>query len=114
MYRTTGATNYYDRSAKIDSLAHVKLFCKELVDQKIFSKQNSRCRGRQQDSAIFKTAPDLYAMGGRAIGGGEPLRKYQSKARCNWKAVTCMDEDDDSLDGFEFDEADDEILEGDI
>lgn len=59
MYRTTRATNYYDRSAKADSLAHVELFCKEMVGQKIFSKQDGRYKGRKQDSAVFYIAPDV-------------------------------------------------------
>lgn len=119
MYRTTGATNYYGQSAKADSLVHVELFCKEMVDQRIFFKQDSRYKGRQQDSAMFYIDPDLYVLGAKATRTGEPLRKYQSKACYNWKAATssCMDEDLDDRDGldrFEFDEADDEMLEGDI
>jgi hypothetical protein len=108
MYRTTGATNYYDRSSKANSLAHVELFCKDLVNHKVFLKQDSRYKGREQDSASFHIAADLYTSGAKAIGTGEPLRKYMGKARCNWRTLSSMDVDDDGLDGYEFDGADDE------
>ena len=81
MYRTTSATNYYDLSVHANSLAHVELFCKELIDNRIFIKQNSRYEARAQGSATFHIAPNLYALGAKAIGTGEPVRKYKDRAR---------------------------------
>ena len=43
------------------------------------------------------------------------MRKYKGKARCNWNKAAYLDlAGDDGLDGYEFDEADDEMLDGDI
>ena len=115
IYRKTGVTNCYDRSSKADSLAHVELDFTEMVDRRVIFKQDGRYKWRVHDNARFYIAPDLYVSGIKAIATGEPLRKYQSKARCNWRVAAGMDIDGDLDDpGYEFDEAGGGMLGGDV
>ena len=51
----------------------------------------------------------------KAISTGEPVRKYKDRVRCNWKTAVYLDlAGGDCLDGYEFDDVDDEMLDGDI
>jgi hypothetical protein len=114
MYKTTGATDYYDKSSQQDSDKHVRLFCKTLVDEQVFTYTAGRYKRREHDAAEYLPTKDLYTDGVAALLSGQPLAKYKVRARGNWRSsfeFVGGDSEGDGLDGYEFNDADNDILE---
>lgn len=115
MFRTTGATNYYQSSTLANSLSHVRQFADDLAG--IFKLTNGRTTNSGRDKFKFYSAKDLYQDGMKAILTSVPIKKYMLRSRVNWTTYKpdFHDEDapevEDDMLAMEMNAQDDDILD---
>ncbi|RPA76123.1 hypothetical protein BJ508DRAFT_331406 [Ascobolus immersus RN42] len=89
--KSSGATDYKDKSQIASRKEVIDMMVREMVKDKVFTASKEprvRCRG--QDNSLLEESKDLWALGMLALCKGDPLDKYFKSARCHWSGDAAL------------------------
>lgn len=85
MRKTSGATDYKDKSQVVNSRENVEVVLRELLRSKVFMDSTTDiiyCPGK--DNSLLSESKDRYGDGLRILSTGVPISRYFRSARVHW------------------------------